>query len=435
LPALIWTNEEILRISPDALTYERAKDISTTRHWKELIGNEHFIAGECQSTGHQIYKTCIELDAPQYYCSCQSTKRPCKHAIALLLIFLEKAHLLKITDRRPEWLSLLKEKKDQIQAQEEEKAAQRAVQKAKTLDARFELMEAGVNELETWLFDFIRQGVAISETQSESFWDDFAARMVDAKLGAIGKRIRLLKQQLRVENWYEKILEELSTLYLFVRAFKKLNHLSEEMHQELLNFAGVTIKKDELVDQKGLEDTWLVIGQTFKEEERLYSRRTWLLGENSGRAALILDFSYGQPKFPMEWKTGQAIDAEMVYFPAAHPVRAVIKKFTWSKQPFEKWAGFDHFEKLAQAFATIVAKNPWINRAPALLEAATPIMDGDELFLVDEQRKMIQVMCDKMASWKLLAISGGQAIALFGEYDGKSFWSLSAITDGRIVKI
>lgn len=432
---MIWTNEEILRNSPDALTFERAKDISTTRHWKELIGNEHFIAGECQSTGHQIYKTCIELDTPQYFCSCQSSKLPCKHAIALLLIFVEKAHLLKVTDRRPEWLDLLKEKKRQTQAREEEKEAQRAAQKAKTLDARFALMEAGINELETWLFDFIRQGVAISETQTEDFWDDFAARMVDAKLGAVGKRIRLLKQQLKVEDWYEKILEELSTLYLFVRAFKKLDRLPESMHQELLNFAGLTIKKDELVDKKGLKDTWLVIGQTFGEEEKLYFRRTWLLGENSGRAALILDFSYGQPKFPMEWKPGQAIDAELVYFPAAHPVRAIIKKFDWSRKPFEKWSGFDSFEKLAQSFAGIAAKNPWINRAPALLEAARPIQVEDSLFLIDQEKKMIQLMTNTIASWKLLAISGGRSIALFGEYDGKSFWPLSAISDGRIVKI
>ncbi len=183
---MIWTDEAIICASPDAITYERAKDISSNRYWKDLIGNEQFIAGECQSAGNQLYKTLVELEKPAYYCTCRSEKSPCKHAIALLLIYLKSSHLLNIVSDRPQWLQPLVEKQQKQQKLSEEEREKKAAQKEKTKDERFKLMERGVAELETWLFDFIRQGLVRPEVQTPSFWDDFAARMVDAKLGSIG---------------------------------------------------------------------------------------------------------------------------------------------------------------------------------------------------------------------------------------------------------
>lgn len=432
---MIWTDEAIIRASPDAITYERAKDISSNRYWKDLMGNEQFIAGECQSAGNQLYKTLVELEKPAYYCTCRSEKSPCKHAIALLLIYLKSSHLLTIVSDRPQWLQPLVEKQQKQQKLSEEEREKKAAQKEKTKDERFKLMERGVAELETWLFDFIRQGLGRPEVQTPSFWDDFAARMVDAKLGSIGRKIRLFKNVINKADWHERLLESLSDLYLFVRAFKKLEGLPASMQQELLNFAGVNPKKDELVQQQGLKDSWLVIGQTFGVEENLNFRRTWLIGAQSGQIALLLDFVWGRNPFPLEWNPGNVFNGELVFYPATQPLRALVKNFEWSNSPFEGLKGFATLEAFATSYAEVVSKSPWLVNFPVLLESVTPVLEDKTLYLVDAQNKRIKVEHKSGDYWKILALSGGQTLAFFGEWDGRCFRPLSAISGGRIVKI
>ena len=432
---MIWTDEAIIKASPDAITFERAKDISSTRYWKDLQGNEQFIAGECQSSGNQRYKTLVELEKPAFYCSCRSEKNPCKHALALLLIYLKSSHLLNIVSEKPLWLQPLVEKREkQVQLSKEEQAKKDA-QKAKTRDDRFKLMEKGVEELEIWLFDFIREGLGRPEVQTPSFWDDFAARMVDAKLGSIGRKIRLFKNIINRADWHERLLESLSELYLFVRAFKKIEDLPQSMQQELLNFAGVLPKKDELIQQKGIKDLWLVIGQTFGVEENLNFRRTWLFGAQSNQIALLLDFVWGRNPFPMEWNPGNVFNGELVFYPSAQPIRALVKSFEWSNSPFEGLKGFPNFEQFAMTYAEAISRSPWLVNFPVLLDSVIPVMEDKNLYLVDTQRKRIKVEHKSGDNWKILALSGGQTLAFFGEWDGRCFRPLSAISNGRIVKI
>ena len=46
-----------------------------------------------------------------------------------------------------------------------------------------------------------------------------------------------------------------------------------------------------------LNDLWLVLGVSYAEENKLWRRRVWLRGQNSGRTALLLDFSHGGKHF------------------------------------------------------------------------------------------------------------------------------------------
>ena len=68
------------------------------------------------------------------------------------------------------------------------------------------------------------------------YFEEFAARMVDAQLGSIGKRIRTwasFKEDFP-DTWHEKLLNELGSLYLFSKAFQNIDRLSEDLQDELL---------------------------------------------------------------------------------------------------------------------------------------------------------------------------------------------------------
>jgi hypothetical protein len=119
----------------------------------------------------------------------------------------------------------------------------RAVEAA-ARDKRLALMDEGVEELDKWLRDLIRQGLAGLESQPAAFWQQPAARMTDCKLGAIGRRIRALPALFQQADWPDRLLAELGSLYLFVRAWQRREQLSSEQQLELQQLAGLSLRKE-----------------------------------------------------------------------------------------------------------------------------------------------------------------------------------------------
>ncbi|MEO1714253.1 MAG: hypothetical protein AAFU60_13045, partial [Bacteroidota bacterium] len=87
--------------------------------------------------------------------------------------------------------------------------------KQRVLDNRVSLMQSGAQELLIWLKDNLRNGMAAAATQPDSYWEQFAALMVDAKLGTIGRRIRQIPALLQTDDWAPDLLDLFGQLYLF----------------------------------------------------------------------------------------------------------------------------------------------------------------------------------------------------------------------------
>ena len=65
-----------------------------------------------------------------------------------------------------------------------------------------------------------------------------------------------------------------------------------------LPLAGVTTRTSELFQQEGIQDDWLVLGQvTTPEPNNLTSRRTWLIGKDSQKIVLVLEYTFGTAEF------------------------------------------------------------------------------------------------------------------------------------------
>jgi hypothetical protein len=88
-------------------------------------------------------------------------------------------------------------------------------------------------------------------------------------------------------------------------------------------------------------------------------------------------------------------------------------------------------EGLCQRFADELSRNPFRERTAAMLGAVVPVVDkAGSWWLRDATGTAVRLgTCDR---WRLLALSGGQPMDVFGEWDGEEFRPLSARAEGRL---
>ena len=77
--------ESVLALAPDAASAKAANGLTKPGQWPLLGANEAAVWGECQ--GSSRYQTQVDLSGPSFRCSCPSRKFPCKHGLALLLLW------------------------------------------------------------------------------------------------------------------------------------------------------------------------------------------------------------------------------------------------------------------------------------------------------------------------------------------------------------
>ncbi len=293
----------------------------------------------------------------------------------------------------------------------------------------------GVIELKNWLQDLIQHGLAAALARNPEFWEDFAARMVNAKLSGIARRIRSFKHWLQQDDAHERLLSEIGELYLFAKAFEKLDTLPTDLQQEILITAGATIKKETVLKQESITDRWLVIGQTEGSEDNIRFRRTWLQGIGTHETALLLDFAWRFNEFEgAKWLIGSLLQAEIVFYPGALRQRALVKDFAIIYEPIAL-SGYADWEVFLRQYADALAQNPWLLQFPGLIDQVTPVLQNEQLLLLDPHHNWLPTTIEDDRHWKIIALSGGHPIQLFGEWDGRIFTPLTALSDERVIVI
>lgn len=431
-----WTYPKITALAPNSLVLEKALSLSSPRRWATMGSDGGLLWGECKSSGDRYYRVVVSLAEESFRCDCQSRYQPCRHILALLFCFVKKNQQITLTGAPPHWVQELP-KTPSVKPRTAEDRARSETERSRRFGQRLALMEQGARELEEWLQDLIRYGLSAIDEQPPDFWDSFAARMVDAKLGGVARRIRNFKALAGREGSFELLLEEMAALYLLAQSFKQLETLPEGMQEEVLSQMGVNRKREELLGQEGISDTWLAVGQAEgeSEEDNLRYRRTWFLGENSSRMALLLDFAWGRQGYDTQWEVGSCIEGELVFYPGSFPLRALFRHHRFSNRPFMGKSGFAAISDFAQAYAQALAANPWLQAFPCLLAEATPVIEEAKLWLVDRTNHKVLVSSEGPAGWNLLAVSSGRPLSVFGEWDGKTLNLLSAVTGERVVAL
>lgn len=428
-----WTSEQVLALAPDPASAKNSRGLATAQKWSSLGSQPAVIWGECQGSGKAPYRTQIDLNEPAFRCSCPSRKFPCKHALALFLLLAEQPTQFEIKEPPAwvtEWLTTRLqrvEKQTENQAKRQARTTDPAAQ-AKRAAARQQKVSAGIQELRRWLEDRIRQGLVTVPQESYQLWDAVAARMVDAQAPGLARRLRNLAGIPHTgTGWSDRLLEQLGRLYLITQGFERIDSLPAPIQSDLRTQIGWAITQEEVLLGPAQHDLWLVVGQRLEVEERLRMRRTWLLGLGSATSALLLDFAHGQQPFEQSFLPGTCLEAELVFYPSAYRLRALIKTRYTAEFLSQCPPGYSDIAEAIAAYSKAFAACPWLEQFPLLLQAVLPIRAGERWLVQDAQGLVLPLspQCNLRQGWQLLALSGGYPLALFGEWDGSHLLPLS----------
>ena len=282
--------DEILQLAPDPASAKAAKGLVIPAKWPTLGATEAALWGECKGSGSKPYQVQIDLSGPVFRCTCPSRKFPCKHGLALFLLYARQNASFSI-NKAPAWVTEWLEKraeKQEKKAAKEEAPVDEAAQAKRQL-ARHDKVMHGITELQLWIKDIVRNGILSMPDKGFPWFENVAKRMVDAQAPGLANMVRQLGEtNFFAENWQQPFLEQLLKLYIVTEGYQQ--HHSEETPflQDLRSWIGFTINQDELKEQTGITDTWLVLAKQSNEVDNVTTEKYWLYGLEQKKYATTL---------------------------------------------------------------------------------------------------------------------------------------------------
>jgi SWIM zinc finger len=435
-----WDRTRVLALAPDASSQRAAQKLASPGSWP-LTGAQGPSAlwGECRGSAAVPYRTAIDLSGPAWHCSCPSRKFPCKHALALLLLW--AGGLVADDSQPPEWAATwlaaraakasraAREAAGDTAEPESARAGpanpEAALRRAAQREQR---VASGVTELDRWLCDQVRQGLAASQQAGYRHWDDIAARMVDAQAPGLAERLRTLAAvPYSGAGWDGRLLAEYALLRLLTIAYRRQAELAPPLRDTVRSRLGFTVRQaDVLASGQPVKDRWAVLARRDLEQDRFRSRRTWLRGHETGRYALVLSFAPTGVSLDESLTVGTTADAELVFYPAAIPLRALVGS-RHDEIPAAAPGGGTVADLLA-SWAAALAEDPWLDSWPAVL-TATPAR-APRPCLYDAAGDALPLHPGAGPCWPLFALSGGTPLTVAGEWTPRGLWPLTAWPDG-----
>jgi len=146
---------------------------------------------------------------------------------------------------------------------------------------------------------------------------------------------------------------------------------------------------------------------------------------------LILSFAHGTQPFDVGLPPGSCLEADLVFFPGAFPLRALIQQRQSALEPIATMPGFATIAEAVAAHAAALTHNPWLESYPVPLQAVVAIQRDGQWTAHDAAGHRLPLAPKFAHGWHLLALGGGRPLALFGEWDGDHLSPLSAFVDHR----
>lgn len=428
--------DQVTALAPDAASVKAGRGLAAARKWDLIGADEDYLWGLAKGSGAKPYQVRVEIGEFATKCSCPSRKFPCKHALGLMFLLATDPAAAEATEH-PDWLTEWIDSR----SERKEKAAARATKKkaakpkdekaaAKRREKREARIEDGIDLLDQFLLDLIRNGLGQDQVSDPETWSDLARRLVDGQAPGLAGFVRALGDLPHSSpDWEQTLLHELGSLHLLLSTYRKRATLPEELRSEVEQLIGWPVDKEEILKGTGIKDRWFVAARRVTEQDRLLTSATWLLGEQSRRWALVLRFA-ALPSRPAEpWPLGSVVETELVFYPGAEPDRALPRNDqapadTTSAMP-EPLGGFSD---LLQAYASGLALNPWRTRRLFHL-LAQPTRHEEALVLVDREGRALPWKATSHEEAILGSLCGGRPTPLCGEWNGR-FLTLHAAADG-----
>ncbi|WP_079071131.1 SWIM zinc finger family protein [Streptomyces yokosukanensis] len=432
-----WSAEQVLSLAPDAASRTAGGKLGTAVPWSGAGSGEGTVWGLCKGSGSRPYQTVVDLAdpaGPAYKCSCPSRKFPCKHALGLLLLWAGDDGSVPASAEVPgwahEWLTGRRERTENKQPRSEggsgtgvadpEAARRRA-------ERRAERVTAGATELEQRLADLLRSGLAAAEQAGYGAWDETAARMVDAQAPGLASQVRELGAiPASGAGWPARLLEECALLHLLDQAWLRRDRLPDALAATVRSRLGLPAT----ADGAPVRDHWLVLAQYDTVDPKLTTRRTWLHGAATGGTRLLLSYGAAGRAPELSLPVGLALDAELSAYPGAGQSRSALGERFAAPAPAAFRPRGTTTAEAAARYGEALRDDPWLDAVPVTLDRVVPVPDGDLWQLADAEADsalpLTRTARSRPGLWRLVALSGGAPVTVFGECGHRGFTPLTA---------
>ncbi|MEU0252727.1 SWIM zinc finger family protein [Streptomyces sp. NPDC006184] len=436
-----WTAEQVLALAPDAASRKAGSRLGAAGPWSGAGSGEGSVWGQCKGSGSRPYRTVVDLAdvaGPAYRCSCPSRKFPCKHALGLLLLWAGGDDVVPASPQPPDWA-------EQWLAGRRGREATRAAQAdggapagstgpeaaRRRAERRAERVTAGATELEQRLTDLLRGGLATAEQAGYGLWEETAARMVDAQAPGLAARVRELGAiPASGAGWPARLLEECALLHLLGQGWLRRDTLPDALAATVRSRLGLPATPD----GPPVRDRWLVLAQYDTADAKLTTRRIWLYGAESGHTRLLLSYGAAGRAPETALPVGLAMDAELSAYPGAGRTRAALgERFSAPAPAAFRPPGVTTSEAAAR-YGAALRDDPWLESVPVTLGRVIPVPDGDRWQLADADTDralpLTRAARSRPGLWRLVALSGGAPVTVFGESGHRGFTPLTAWPEG-----
>lgn len=378
--------ETIEAAAPDQASLAAAVKLLKPTLWSGLAGSAEgqLIWGDCQGSGANPYRLAVDLATIGSKCTCPSRKFPCKHALALMLMHSrgQDFPIAPVPDWVTDWmgrrkggaapvvgaatLAAVPEPVPEAAAEADPKAeARREAQRARREADTGAAIRAGLIELEGWISDQLRAGLSGLLANLPARCRQVAARLVDARMGALAARVDEIParlQALAAPQRIDVLVAELGNLVLMSRAWGDGTAPDPGLRRQI---ATTETREALLADPNALRVTapWQVSAtREVTRRDGLVAQSTWLANRGDGPAfALLLDhFPASAGRRSAAFVEGEVFGAELAFFPSAHSLRAqIVQRCTADMVP-DRTLPPDPLE----AYTDALSHEPWIAEVP-----------------------------------------------------------------------
>ena len=478
------TPDQVLALVADRRAAAAATETSDPAAWSAAGHDDDAVWGRYIGTTAEPYDVAVELHEPAFRCSCPSRQRPCKHALGLLLLH---ARSLVAPARRPEHIDAWVDERARRRAAADaptgpsapssdpaaptdpqaaaltasDAAAPRSVgepsarstarpgaepdgtssspeptpERPDRSSERLDRMRAGVLELDRWLADRVRVGLAAAELSDPATWDRAAARLVDAQCGGLANRVRRVAGRVgRHADWYDDVLAELAVLHALAQGALRAPALPDDLADGVQVAAGLSTRQADVLAGVPTTARWLVVGESRAREDRITVQRTWLRSIEAdaivdGRPrvatwAMLLSFGAFGRELVSPLPVGAELEADVHWYPGAQPLRGLLGMVHAAPvaSSIEPASG-----GVAAAVAEVgrsLAVEPWLERVPMCLRAA-PVPSGEGRWSLADVDGAVPLDPGFMRLAELVAVSGGGTVTVAGEWSADGLLPLT----------
>lgn len=475
-----WSVEQVEAIAPNPTAITNAQPLSTPNRWAGLGADDRVVWGSCQGSGAEPYDTAVDHVSVGFRCTCPSRKTPCKHALALLLMWAQGQVPDGVPTAKVEaWIGRRLAKQQLVAdpasppdaASPEESTADAASkggddvagpgnesmptgvvddddvpapeppptdeERDAARDERIARMLAGLTELDRWLDDRIRTGLADPALARYATWDHLAARLVDAQAGSLANRIRRLAGLVGASaDWHDDVLAELGILHLLSQAGRRIGELPNSLADSVATTVGWQVRQADVLGGVPDTDDWVVAGRSDVREDRIEVRRFWLRGVTTGRWALLLSFAAYQQSLDTSFEVGTSIHADLHRYPG--PALRALAGLRYA-EPVIARPPTQSIAAACDEIGRMVVAEPWLERVPTTVTAALARM-GDGWALTDDEASVPLLTPSRRFDPRsglatLLAVTGGRPVELTIEWTPHGVTPLAIHLPDRTIDI